>query len=226
MQQQILTLLPGAATFAADTAVLGPSYIALRLASDGTITSQLTKEPLQARASLARSLLTTLQGDPFCDGRLCYAPLTAAASSVRRWTITVPVALRWQFSSAVGQVESEVTYPVIEGWPVDLDYSPASGWHMPQALNPGPDAAERFSRLSCATGAALLQARVADRGWTIRVAHQAGTRGCQLVGQRGQADRAAFIWRFGVLLAADALAHRLLPTLPLARPADAAAVGT
>jgi hypothetical protein len=49
--------------------------------------------------------------------------------------------------------------------------------------------------------------------------------GCQLVGQHAQTDQATFLWRFGVLLAADPPAHRLLPALPLARPADTTAVG-
>jgi hypothetical protein len=38
-------------------------------------------------------------------------------------------------------------------------------------------------------------------------------------------DQGHFIWRFGVLLAADASAHSTLPALPVALPADLAAVG-
>jgi hypothetical protein len=225
LEQQALSVLPRAATVQATTTVPNRSSVALGLDSDGAITSQLTQVPLQATASLAPSLLTTLQGDPFCDGRLCYAPLAAAANTTPFWVITVPVALHWQFTTAAGQVVSAVAYPVLEGWQVSLIYAPATGWHVTEALNTGGSAARQFSRLSCSTGAALLQAQVAGLGWTIRVAHQAGIEGCQLVRQQAQPDRAAFIWRFGVLLAADAAAHRLLPALPLAQPADTAALG-
>jgi hypothetical protein len=135
------------------------------------------------------------------------------------------VLLRWQFTSAAGQVGSSVAYPVLEGWQVSLTYAPATGWHVPRALNTGESAAGQFSRLSCATGAALLQAQLVGLGWTIRVAHQAGIEGCQLVGQQADTDQVTFLWRFGVLLAADAPAHGLLPALPLAQPAESAAHG-
>jgi hypothetical protein len=225
LQLQALTFLPWEATAQATITVSSRAYIALGLASDGAITSQLTKVPLKATASLAPSLLTTLQGDPFCDGKICYAPLAAAANTAPFWAITVPVVLRWQFTNAGGQVVSSVAYPVIEGWQVSLTYASATGWYAPMALNTGGSATRKFSNLSCETGAALLQAQIAGMGWTIRVAHQAGIEGCQLVGQQTEIDRAVFLWRFGVLLAVDAPAHRLLPTLPLAQPADTAAPG-
>lgn len=224
LQQQVLTLLPRAATFQAATTTPSPSYVAMHLASDGTITSQLTQEPLQASALFVPSPAPTLQGDPFCDGRLCYAAFSAA-STAHLWAVTIPVAPRWRFTSAGGQVERSVAYPVIEGWQLDLTYTPGTGWQVPSALNTSASAAKQFSSLSCATGAALLQAQVTGLRWTIRVAHQAGLQGCQSVGQQEQTDRATFVWRFGVLLAADALAQQILPALPVALPADTAAVG-
>ena len=224
MQQQAIALLSRAATFQEATTTPGPSHVPTSIASDGTITSQLTTEPLQASASIASIPLTTLQGDPFCDERLCYAAFSASANRDHLWLVSVPMALRWQFTSAPGKVWSSVSYPVMGGWQVYLTYAPATGWQAPSVLNAGSSAARQFSSLSCATGAALLQAQVAGGEWTIKVAHDAGIQGCNLVSQQGHKDQDAFVWRFGVLLAADAQAQNVLPALPLALPEERAAV--
>jgi hypothetical protein len=49
--------------------------------------------------------------------------------------------------------------------------------------------------------------------------------GCELGAAINGVDGGRYVWRFGVLLAADAQAHRILPALPLASPAEIAAVG-
>ncbi len=225
LQQQAITLLSRAATFQEDTTVPGLSHVATRIASDGTIISQLTTAPLQASASMVPIIPTTLQGDPFCDGQLCYTTFSSSATRDHLWAVSVPVVLRWRFTSASGRVFSEVAYPVTEGWPVYLAFTAATGWQDHQALNTASSAARQFSSLSCATGAALLQAQVAGWNWTISVAYDAGIQGCKLVSQQDHEDQDAFVWRFGVLLAADAQAQSHLPALPLALSEERAAVG-
>lgn len=225
LQQQAITLLSRAATFEEVTIAPGASRVALGIAADGTITNRLTTEPLQARASVAPVPLTTLQGDPFCDGKFCYRAFPASANRESLWAVSVPVALRWRFTSTAETVFSEVSYPVLEDWEAYLTYDSASGWQVPVALNAGSGTARQLFSLSCATGAALLQAQMTGQDWTISVAHEAGMQGCRLISQQAREDQDAFVWRFGVLLAADARAQSVLPALPLAQPADSAAVG-
>jgi hypothetical protein len=56
--------------------------------------------------------------------------------------------------------------------------------------------------------------------------HDNGLEGCELALQTAQGANAGhFVWRFGVLLAADRPAHTLLPSLPLAPASELAAVG-
>jgi hypothetical protein len=54
-----------------------------------------------------------------------------------------------------------------------------------------------------------------------------GPQGCKLgVVNQGATIEATFIFRFGVLLAADDGAHKLIPSLPIAPPSEIAAIGS
>jgi hypothetical protein len=55
--------------------------------------------------------------------------------------------------------------------------------------------------------------------------HDRGVEGCELGATINRVDGGSYVWRFGVLLAADAQAHSILPALPRASPAEIAAVG-
>ena len=53
-----------------------------------------------------------------------------------------------------------------------------------------------------------------------------GPEGCRLQAlDQGNSPQATFIYLFGVLLAADDGAHKLLPSLPMAPPLEVAAMG-
>ena len=69
--------------------------------------------------------------------------------------------------------------------------------------------------------------------YQVATVHNNGIGGCALqltrtggTGVTGTdgANAGSFLWRFGVLLAADAEAHALLPYLPLAPPSELSAV--
>jgi hypothetical protein len=225
MQQQVLAGLKSQANFQADTTVPSGWSIPTGLTSVGGITSQVTMVPLQARARLTPSPQDLLEHDPSCDERLCYAPLAAAVPSTPLWALALPVVLDWRFTNAAGQVVSDVGYPVLEGWPVDLSYDQRTGWQAAPTLDRGTGALRQLAVLVCATGAALVQAQVANQSWTITGTDLEGIEGCGLVGQQEEQVPPVFVWRFGVLFVVNVPAQRLLPGLPLVPPATHATPG-
>jgi hypothetical protein len=225
MQQQAIAVLPNRARFQEDTTVPSASSIATGLMAAGAITSQVTTAPLRAKALFTPSPLSLVKDDPSCDGRLCYVPFPAADPTAHLWAIALPVVLHWRFTTVTGQVVSDVGYPVLEGWQVDLNYDPRTGWRVPQTQDAGARVRRQVAALVCATGAALVQAQVAEMGWTISVTHLEGVPGCGLVGQQEERVQPVFVWRFGVLFVVNVSAQCLLPALPLAPPEQRAAPG-
>ncbi|HEY7349427.1 MAG TPA: hypothetical protein VH599_14020 [Ktedonobacterales bacterium] len=228
-QQQINTLIPRAVTAQRTITAPARSLIATGLAPYGAITSRRLTGPLAATAFLVPVRQDSQRGN-FCQGFICLAPggfLPNASLNGQFWEVATPVALRWRFTGASGQVVSDVTFPVGSILTLDLSYDAATGWQV-GLLSPA-QLSQHLAQLACLTGVNVLGGeaqRLNNQAyWNITTLHDQGIEGCELGLQLDTADQGHFVWRFGVLLAADAKAHSLLPALPIASPTDLAAVG-
>src|SRR5262249_36305804 len=133
------------------------------------------------------------------------------------------------FSTASGQVVSDVTFPTDPTLlNLFLAYAASTGWRIASPLTTADSLSQQLAQLVCSTGAQMLfteQIRhLSGEGWEISILHSQGVAGCPLALALNHQDQGHFVWRFGALLAADASAHAALPTLPIASPADLAAV--
>jgi hypothetical protein len=231
-QQEITARIAQALTAQQTIAAPAQSAIVTGLAPDGTIQSQRQTGPLFASAFLVP---TTQRGqrDIFCLHLTCvnYSGFSPDYTpSGHFWEVRVPFALRWRFASATGQVISEVTFPVSPTLlTLFLAYDAATGWQVAPLPSSEGSPEQQLAQLLCATGSLMLgdeQAHaLSGERWTVATLRNQGVAGCELALQHNNVDQGHFIWRFGVLLAADASAHSTLPALPVALPADLAAVG-
>jgi hypothetical protein len=64
----------------------------------------------------------------------------------------------------------------------------------------------------------------APASMTIGTLYDRGAEGCELVLKEQSVEQGRFLWRFGVVLAADAQAHATYPELPVAPPEEIAAI--
>jgi hypothetical protein len=232
-QSQVNALVSQAISVQQGMDVPAGASIAVQLAPDETISSQQATEPLQATALLVATAPPNQFGVS-CAGVICVDSLggqtlsPSSASSGHLWQIGSFIALRWRFTTAAGAVVSEVTYPMIAEVPITLAYDAATGWQIaPQSS--GQFLTNELAEAVRETGAEMLQVEQArylsGEGWDVQTLHQQGTAGCEYQLVQNNVAQGQFVWRFGVLLAADAAAHNTLPTLPIASPEDIAAVG-
>jgi hypothetical protein len=227
-QEQVTTLLAHSITAQQTSRVPAGSYIATRLTPDDSITSQRTATSLQATAFLSASATGMVSSS--CRWLTCplYHDLQSSGPySGKVWAVNVPVALRWRFPTASGRVLGDVSYPAAGTVLVLLADRPSAGWSLSSQSAFAPfNTPDALSTLDCGTGAQLLQQQL-PLGMSVSWSASNGQAltGCQWVAQTyTNAKQGTFIWRFGVLLAADKAAHRLLPTLPIAPQAEIAAV--
>ncbi len=226
-QSRIDTLLLQSIAFQHTMAVPAGSYVATGYHPAGnSITSQRATRPLQATAFLNSS--TDLHLLPFpCTGLVCSAgPILPNSTTDKVWAIEVPVALRWLFTAADGRVLGDVSFPVANLAPAMLTYDANAGW----SLAPGSES-ESFASigmlggLDCSTGGELLQQMVQFNGISFSNEGDQEVTGCKITLQDiGGSERGTFLWRFGVLMAADKAAHDALPNLPIAPQAEIDAV--
>ncbi len=211
------------------------SYLATSYMHPGGITSEQTVAPTQATALLTTNAYLiespTDQQGYSCDGFTCTRALTLTQISAleslggQNWMILVPLALRWRFNTSAGTQISDVVFPAVIAAPVDLVYTQGSGWQFAQPnslTGPRLDPADELPRVACLTGLLLLSDQVNSTKQVTAADH--GVAGCLYQLQAQTQDLGQFLWRFGVLLAADAKAHTTLPDLPLAPLEEIAAV--
>lgn len=105
-----------------------------------------------------------------------------------------------------------------------LSYHDATGWQVSQQGASGSEV-EQLNRSVCTAGVTMLSIQIAEQAQNIQIAHDAGIEGCELLARPDQGQQGLFLWRFGVLLAADDGAHAMQPALPIAPPDEIAAVG-
>jgi hypothetical protein len=111
-----------------------------------------------------------------------------------------------------------LSYDPLQGWSVDQRGTEQSaGFGLPEAL----------TQDACDVDVAVLRSAAQQHGYTI-LSPLSDNRleGCEFGVQTAQGANAGhFVWRFGVLLAADGPAHALLPDIPLAPVSEVAAAG-
>ncbi|WIG60921.1 MAG: hypothetical protein OJF49_003669 [Ktedonobacterales bacterium] len=221
------------------TSVPAGQYYPIGRDSTGNILSQPAPAPLNAVVHFALPASGTRQ-PAYCDSQLlCAGALNPAATeahpAVRAWAVFTPVTVSWQFTSAAG-IPTTLP-PLLSQFQVELvlAYTSASGWqvlrHAEQFIG-GQPLTQQLTASICGVGALTL-ANLADErqrnsAATINWVQDNGLAGCQLeLLQPNSGTRAGlFIWRFGVLLAADAATHATFPDVPLAPPAEVIAATT
>ena len=204
--------------------------------SDYTITSQQATTPLQASAMLAQagpqaSISHSYPEffSPSCEQLFCPfgfgPPSYNPAPAGQVWGLLLNVVLRWRFTDGTGAALGDVTYAtdvpagLFPPLPQVQFVYDAAGWHLAAGtnLNAGmPD-------FICDNGMTILQHRITGPYNNMGPVTNKGVEGCSISVQTNKGD-GLFLWRFGVLLAANDDAHAILPDLPIASPAAIAAV--
>jgi len=228
-QDQINTLLAQSISQQQTTTVPAGSYIATSFNADSTITSQRVTTPVQATASLVASDNFGPQEPASCTGLICQGgidPEQYASLTGNVWVISVPVALRWRFTTTAGQVLSDVSFPIASLQVTLLAYSPDTGWSISAQSAATPfTIPDQLNNLDCQTGGMVVQQQTQEPSIGYNIVDGQGIEGCEidLLDTTGGAN-GNFVWRFGVLLAADSTAHTLLPHLPIAPQTEINAV--
>ncbi len=229
-QSAIAAMIPQLATVSQKTSVPAQSYIATSITPAGVISTQRASGTLQATATFAPSMLFN-QPPIICKNFICSDPFggpTDATPGSNSWAVGVPVALSWRFTDAAGKVVGQVSLPYADLITIFLAYDQAQGWHI-VAAPPGTEGvADQVQPLDCSTGVTMLQLQTArllsGEGWEAKPLTSKGVEGCLLDLQQNSLEEGHFLWRFGVIMAADDKAHTTLPSLPVAPQDEIAAV--
>lgn len=231
-QNQINALLIHSISEQQTTTAPAGSYIATGLKVDNivtTITSRRITAPLKATASLAASTNFGQFGPP-CDGLICplfgFDPEQFTNFTGMVWGVGVPVAIRWRFTTSAGHAMGDVSFSVADISLTLLAYTPDAGWSLSSQSPFAPFNIEQdVGNTDCNTGSILLQQQLQGTSAGFNISTPKGIEGCLMTAQdTSGSSLGSFIWRFGVLLATDSKAHKLLPSLPVAPPAEIAAV--
>lgn len=220
--------LDQAITTPQQTVVPAGSYFASSISPTQAITIQRASAPLTASALfISDNISSPFAYSLYCDTAICpwfFDPRQGAIPSGQFWSVIFSTALRWVFSGAPEGSASAVTMPGDISVQLLLAYHDATGWQVTQQGAFGSEA-EQLSRSVCTVGLTMLSIQLGEQAQNIQIAHDAGIEGCELLAQTGQGKQGLFLWRFGVLLAADDGAHAMQPALPIAPPEEIAAVG-
>ena len=228
-QQQITTLILQDVAAQQTITVPAQSSVVTGLTSDGLITTVRFPEQLQASAVLVPSWQNSQEGGS-CQGFICTDSggfILDGSMNGQFWEVTTPVELRLRITQAGGRVVSDVAFPVASMLTLFLSYTASRGWQL--GLLSNGQLSQALTQVVCPTGAQICrneaQHFTGQPYWVANTLHDHGLAGCLLSVQLNSQDQGHFVWRFGSLLAADAKAHRTLPMLAIASPADLAAVG-
>lgn len=227
-QSKVTALLTQSLTSQQDLTVSPGSYFATRVDASGKITSRRATAPLRASAIIAPFTPWGHGPSGPCTGLICAAGLetqTASSFTGPLWDIRIGVALRWRFSSASGVVISEVQFQQANAIALSLSYNAAAGWSAPSATPLAGTIDDQLASTFSLTGLGILeQLAPTDTMITTGTSFDKGAQGCEMVLDVNGVDQGLYLWRFGVLLAADKKAHAAHPELPVAPPAELAAV--
>jgi hypothetical protein len=232
-QQQITALISNQVTAQQTFTVPAKSLFVSSLTKAGLATTARAPVALTATAFLVPS---QQNGQPAtsCLGYICADSggfILGGSLSGQYWEVTTPVALRLLLRQTDGEVVSDVTFPFANMLTLYLSYNGSSGWQL--GLLSSQQLSQDLTQVVCPTGsnmlASLAQQASNQLYWSATTLHDRGLDGCELSLQvnsgENSGDQGEFVWRFGALMAANTQAHLTLPQLPMATPADLAAVG-
>lgn len=221
------------------TTVPAGDYIATGHNDQGRITSVRAPTSLRAEVSFA----LTPPGQPgfhACGGILCGAPggFARTANTAHLWSVSIPISTHWQFDDGAGSQIASADESLESFSPLNLSYDAAMGWQVTAPDAPplsAPTLDDVLRGDLCSGGDAALAAITQARQLSTIQQSDHGVEGCLFVtapngaffpglGTPPPPDDGQFVWRFGVLLAANAAAHTLAPDLPLAPPDEIKAV--
>jgi hypothetical protein len=209
-------------------------YFATGLDAQGQIRSQRALAPLQADVLITPTDLGFV-GNTFCGdaaaGCVLLAPPTSGGQVGPAWVVEAGMTLAWQFTASDGHIYRAAPYSAGHAPRLVLTYDAQNGWRVDQAsteqLN-GFGLPDALTLALSGTLPDLLSQVILQRGYSVTVNTIAdhGIEGAELQLQTLDGTHlGTFVWRFGVLLAADAPAHALLPDLPPVPPSELSAVG-
>jgi hypothetical protein len=177
--------------------------------------------------------------DDFCGDPACapgnslgnVAPTTQGGGL--EWVMTAGVTIYWQFSAGGaggGMVADSAPWTAVLPALV-LTYDAQTGWALNQRGTErmaGYGLPLALAQTVCAVEITVLSTAAKQHGDTLQTTQYGDPlQGCTFALKTAQgANVGRFLWRFGVLLAADGPAHTLLPSLPLAPASALAAVGS
>lgn len=155
-------------------------------------------------------------------------PYYAVPPPARSWSANVPILEQMTFVQADGNVLGRT--PMMEGSiGVILDVPNASDaeWHL---VTTDPPLSSQLTGNLCSGGVQTLSnvfnLTHPGESWGIGPSSDGGLEGCQLEldTYAGSVETIThYLWRFGVLLAEEAAAHKILPQLPVASAGELAA---
>ncbi len=209
-QAKALALINAALTPQQTSVPIG-AYFARNIDQTGMITSQVTTIPLQAIATFTLARPSYLRLDP----------MNATLLTRPTWGIAFSLALHWRFTTPSGEGISDVTYPAAEGASLFLAYTSSTGWQPSKEV--GEDLPSQLVGTTCSAGVQVLQQKTGRTFHSIILPAPATPAGCVMQVQDEGTPVGTFLWRFGVLFAADQTAHASVPTLPMAPPEELAA---
>ncbi len=226
-QSQVVGLFSQAA-FGKDVPVPAQSYIVTSVTPAGVMGFQRANETLQGTATFVPKPPLD-NGAYACQNFICVDAVEGDFSSLPGdvWKMYVPMALNWHFIGSTGTVISDATLPFANLVTFFLAYDQTQGWHIASVNGPS-SIDDQLAGLACDTGGTLLLIQVArlltGEGWDFSTLVDHGAEGCLMELLQNNSNMGRFLWRFGVLMAADTQAHTLFPSLPVAPQDEIAAV--
>jgi hypothetical protein len=214
-----------AASLSTGTVAVGDHYVD----SAGQVTQALT--PLQIEPQLQLDASVTVSNGATCT-TLCTGRLFPIYTASEGWPVQTPVALRWRYTTAGGQVIQDTGPASVDGSPPFVLLTLLTRWQGNAWQTPTVEAddAPGIDPVICSTGThALDELRMTpgrttvDQTFQIPFAAQTKELGCLYAGStldpvtsKSTGPTALVLYRAGALIAVNDEARRAFPTLPVA----------
>lgn len=192
------------------------------------VSTATVTDALQARLVLSMPLQSPDAPVPTtCSIALCAGTPLAAQPTTGgpEWAVALGAVYQWTYTDFQGRVvATSITYPLLPPAEMLLAYHRADNWSVvgaPSASAVSTTAYGTWAEKLCGAGANILLANTQALQGQATTLENLGLDGCELFLRASDGQAARFIWRCGVLLAADPLAHQFVPNVPVAPTAVA-----
>jgi hypothetical protein len=225
-------------------------YYATGTTTTGRITSARAAVPLLATLALSHD--NAAQVGPSCSvlgcgGQPLLPDQNGPTIPAGTWLVQDSMAVGWRFTTQSGALVATSAFRESSGISVGLTYSSTAGWSVVEDA-PGSSSADLRGQLisgTCQGGFAVLQALIDKSSLAAQqLSYNSGspsgftapqTDGCWIQVESNNnnpfsptssnKEYGHYVWRWGVLLAADAQARTLFPSLPVAPQSEITVVG-